>query len=48
MTGNSDKPKNKMGMLLKNDFLASSRVISLVYIVEIIAFVFFMIIKDSF
>ncbi len=46
MTGNSDKPKNKMGMLLKNDFLASSRVISLIYIVEIIAYVFFMIIKD--
>ncbi|MBR6005587.1 MAG: hypothetical protein IK063_05090 [Clostridia bacterium] len=46
MTRNSDKPKNKMGLLLKNDFLASSRVISLIYIVEIIAFVFFMIIKD--
>ncbi|MBQ6264046.1 MAG: hypothetical protein IJK60_01190 [Clostridia bacterium] len=46
MTGNSDKPKNKMGMLLKNDFLASSRVISLVYIVEIIAFIFFMFVKD--
>ena len=47
MTGNSDKPKNKMGMLLKNDFLASSRVISLVYIVEIVAFILFLITKGG-
>ena len=33
MTGNS-KPKNKFGMLLKHDFLASARVISLFYVVE--------------
>ena len=41
LTGIS-KPKNKFGMLLKNDFLASARVISLFYIVEAVSlFVFF-------
>lgn len=40
MTGNS-KPKNKFPMLLKNDFLASSRVISLFYIIEVVALVVF-------
>ncbi len=42
MTGSS-KPKNKMLMLLKNDFLASSRVISLFYIAEVIALALFFI-----
>ena len=40
MTG-SIKPKNKFGMLLKHDFLASARVISLFYIVEAISFLLF-------
>lgn len=42
MTGNS-KPKNKFGMLLKNDFLASSRVISLFYLIEAAALLEFII-----
>ena len=37
MTGSSDKVKGKMLKLLKNDFLASSRVIPLFYLVEIVA-----------
>ncbi len=41
MTGNINKPKNKFGMLLKHDFLASARVISLFYIVEAISFLLF-------
>lgn len=40
MTGNS-KVKGKMGKLLKNDFLASARVIPLFYILEAIAVVLF-------
>lgn len=40
MTGIS-KPKNKFGMLLKNDFLASARVISLFYIFEILVLAVF-------
>ncbi len=40
MTGNS-KFKSKFGMLLKNDFLASARVISLFYIFEIIVLLVF-------
>ncbi len=36
MTGNINKPKNKFGMLLKHDFLASARVISLFYIALVI------------
>lgn len=42
MTGNS-KVKGKMGKLLKNDFLASARLIPLFYILEAIAFVVFFI-----
>ncbi len=37
MTGSSDKVKGKMLKLLKNDFLASARVIPLFYLVEIFA-----------
>ncbi len=37
MTGNSDKVKGKMLKLLKNDFLASARVIPLFYLIEIAA-----------
>ena len=40
MTGNI-KPKNKFGMLLKHDFLASARVISLFYIAEAICMILF-------
>lgn len=40
MTGNS-KLKNKFGKLLKNDFLASARVISLFYIFEILVLAVF-------
>ncbi len=40
MTGNI-KQKNKFGMLLKHDFLASARVISLFYIVEAISLILF-------
>ena len=40
MTGIS-KSKNKFGMLLKNDFLASARVISLFYIFEILVLAVF-------
>lgn len=42
MTGNS-KPKNKFLMLLKNDFLASARVISLFYIALVILVGFFLV-----
>ncbi len=37
MTGNSDKVKGKMLKLIKNDFLASVRVIPLFYLIEIAA-----------
>ncbi len=40
MTGNS-KFKSKFGMLLKNDFLASARVISLFYIFEVLVLAIF-------
>ena len=40
MTGNS-KPRSKFLMLLKNDFLASARVISLFYIALVILIGFF-------
>lgn len=40
LTGIS-KPKNKFGMLLKNDFLASARVISLFYIFEVLVLAVF-------
>lgn len=40
LTGIS-KPKNKFGKLLKNDFLASARVISLCYIFEVVVLAFF-------
>lgn len=40
MTGNS-KPKNKFGKLLKHDFLASARVISLFYIAEAICLILY-------
>lgn len=42
MTGNS-KPKNKMLKLIKNDFLASSRVISLFYTILVVALAVFFI-----
>lgn len=42
MTGNSKKV-NKFGMLLKNDFLASARVISLFYLAEAAAVIAFLI-----
>jgi hypothetical protein len=41
VTGSSDKVKGKMLKLLKNDFLASARVIPLFYLVEIVALAVF-------